>query len=72
MATQTAGLLKNRGKQSKKTAGRRSYVPLTWKDVWGDEYKQRSILRDAAEKSEVCKLPCVEWIVCMTVHASDR
>ena len=55
----TTGLLKNRGKQNKKTEGRKAYVPLTWKEVWGDESRQRNIIRDAAEKSEVRKLPCV-------------
>ena len=49
----TAGLLKNRGKQNKKTDGRKKYVPITWKEVWGDESRQRNILRDAAEKSQV-------------------
>ena len=72
MATQTAGLLKNRGKQNKKTAGRKAYVPLTWKEVWGDESRQRNIIRDAAEKSGVRELPCVVWIGCMIVHISDR
>ena len=66
-----AGLLKKRGKQNKKTVGRKAYVPLTWKDVWGDESRQRSIIRDAAEKSEVRGLSCDIWIVCMIVHPSD-
>jgi hypothetical protein len=76
MAAPPAGLLKNRGKQNKKTAGRKVYVPITWKEVWGDESKQRNILRDAAEKSQVRELPCVVrrvvWLVCMIVHVSDR
>ena len=72
MATPTAGLLKNRGKQNKKTEGRKAYVPLTWKEVWGDESRQRNIIRDAAEKSGVRELPCVVWLVCMIVHVSDR
>ena len=66
-----AGLLKKREKQDKKTVGRRAYVPLTWKEVWGDESRRRNILRDAAEKSEVRELPCDVLIDCMIVHPSD-
>ena len=66
-----AGLLKKREKQDKKTVGRKAYVPLTWKEVWGDESRRRNILRDAAEKSEVRELPCDVLIDCMIVHPSD-
>ena len=68
MTTPTAGLLKNRGKQNKKTEGRKVYVPLTWKEVWGDESRQRNILRDATEKSGVRESLCVVWPACMIVH----
>ena len=66
-----AGLLKKRERQNKKTVGRKAYVPLTWKEVWGDESRRRNILRDAAEKSEVRELPCDVLIDCMIVHPSD-